>query len=265
MTKKIEHVIEDGIEKAWCGKCKTFKPLELFGKSKRWDGLRPTCKECLKEYNSEHKEEKTEYNKQYWQKTMDIQKAKNKEWREANPEKVKEGMRKWLEENAEYKKQKDKEYREENRDKYNEVHRTWMKNNYHKLKEKGGEQWALKKMKSNISRRIREILGQQKSEKCMDYVGCSLEDFRSHIQSTFSEGMTWENYGSEWHIDHKIPISAWDHSIPEEVGACWNFKNLQAMWAPENIKKKDTFNQEEKDLFFKQWMIHILERDGFCT
>lgn len=265
MTKKIEHVIEEGVEKAWCGKCKTFKPLDVFGKSKRWDGLRSTCKECLKKHNSEHKEEKTEYNKQYWQKTMDVQKAKNKEWREANPEKVKEGMKKWLEENSEHKKEYDKRYKEEHRDKYNEVHRIWMKNNYHKLKEEGGEQWALKKMKSNISRRIREILGQNKSETCMDYVGCSLEDFRSHIQSTFSEGMSWRNYGSEWHIDHKVPIAAWDHSIPEEVEACWHYRNLQALWAPDNIRKKDTFSQDEKESWLKTLSLEKTNERTLCT
>lgn len=44
MTPKIEHKVEDGVEKKWCGKCQIFKPLDVFGYSKRtWDHYRPTC------------------------------------------------------------------------------------------------------------------------------------------------------------------------------------------------------------------------------
>ena len=110
MVNKIEHILHDGVEERWCGKCKTFKTLESFGYSKStWDNLRPTCKTCLYEQNIIDKERITEYNKLYWQKTKDLQSEKSKLWRIENKDKVKEDMKKWLEKNKEYKKQKDKE------------------------------------------------------------------------------------------------------------------------------------------------------------
>ena len=52
------------------------------------------------------------------------------------------------------------------------------------------------KIKYNISRRIREILCQQKSESSLKYTGCSLEKLKIHLESTMEDGMHWKNYGT---------------------------------------------------------------------
>jgi hypothetical protein len=103
------------------------------------------------------------------------------------------------------------------------------------------------KIKTNTSRRMREILKQQKTEKCMNYVGTSLEKFRIMLQSKFVDGMTWRNYGETmdkeqknvWHIDHKIPCNSFDFTNPVHVRACFHYKNLQPLWWSDNIEKKD--------------------------
>ena len=47
--KRIQHKIEDGIEKKWCGKCKRWLPLSCFSKNKvKWDSLQERCTECRK-------------------------------------------------------------------------------------------------------------------------------------------------------------------------------------------------------------------------
>lgn len=253
MVKRIEHVTEDGIEKRWCGKCKVFKTLESFGYCKStWDNLRPTCKTCLYQQNANDKERITEYNKQYWQKTKEVQSEKSKLWKMQNKDKVKENMKKWLEQNKEYKKQKDKEYRELNKEKYRENHRKWVRENYARMKEENGTEFIQYKIKSNVGRRIREILGQNKSERCQEYVGCSLEDLRVHLETTFSEGMTWDNYG-EWHIDHKIPCDAFNMEDVFEQKACFYYKNLQALWARDNIIKKNSYSEEDKLNYISQY------------
>jgi hypothetical protein len=255
MVARKEHVVEDGVEKRWCGQCKVYKNLDRFGFSKStWDKLRPTCKDCLHQYNLDVSESRTEYNKQYWQDTKEEQTVRHKKWVSENPEKVKAGMKKWLEENKEYKKQKDKEYRETHWEEKKAYNRDWQRENYKKLKEDGGEKFAELKIKSNVGRRLREILGQDKSESCIKYTGCSLEKLRIYLESTFKDGMTWENYGSRWHIDHKLPCAAFNHSNPVELMACWHFKNLQALWAAENIIKKDFFSPVQKDRYMK-WFI----------
>jgi hypothetical protein len=252
MTVKNEHVVVEGVEKRWCGKCKGYKELEKFGYSKStWDNLRPTCKVCLKESNALNKERRTEYNKQYWQESKEHQQEKNRKWRQDNPEKVKESMKRWLEKNKEYKKQKDKEYREAHKEAYRVNQRRWVRENYHRMKEENGPEFQEHKLKSNLGRRIREILGQQKSERCLEYVGCSLEDLRRHIETTFTECMSWDNYGT-WHIDHKIPCAAFNMLDPKEQKACFYYKNLQALWAKDNVIKKDKYTEEDKVHYLKE-------------
>jgi 5-methylcytosine-specific restriction endonuclease McrA len=51
--------------------------------------------------------------------------------------------------------------------------------------------------------------------------------------------MNWENYGSYWHIDHKIPISVFNFEKPEDYDfkRCWNLKNLQPLEKFKNMSK----------------------------
>jgi hypothetical protein len=70
---------------------------------------------------------------------------------------------------------------------------------------------------------------------------------RKHIESKFKEGMTWDNFG-EWHLDHTIPCKAkhpltgdyiFDLTKPSHQKVCFNYQNLQPMWASENCSKQD--------------------------
>lgn len=262
--QRIEHKVDDGIESKCCGRCKTYKLLTVFGNCPRaWDKLRPTCKECLKEINVENKDKRTEYNKQYWEKTKDQQKERHRKWVSENQEHVKEKMKEWLENNKEHKKQKDSEYRIANWDKKKEQSREWKRKDYQDLKTnpERQEEFIEYKIKTNTSRRIREILGQSKSNRCLDYVGCSLEHLKKHIEEQFVEGMSWENYGEDkngnrvnaWHIDHTIPCKAFNLSDETEVKACFNHRNLRPLWATDNIVKSDTYSVEAYKEYVKSF------------
>ncbi|HPG52320.1 MAG TPA: hypothetical protein PLL11_17220 [Spirochaetota bacterium] len=50
--------------------------------------------------------------------------------------------------------------------------------------------------------------------------------------------MTWENI-SKWHIDHIIPVSAFNFNSPDDIDfkRCFALNNLRPLWAVENIKK----------------------------
>lgn len=73
-------------------------------------------------------------------------------------------------------------------------------------------------------------------------VGCSIQELRAHIEKQFTPGMTWANYG-EWHVDHIRPCASFDLSDPEQFLACFNWSNLQPLWAAENLSKSDTYAQ----------------------
>lgn len=70
----------------------------------------------------------------------------------------------------------------------------------------------------------------------------SPDDLRRHLEGMFEPWMTWDNYGSHWHIDHITPqakfqfISTSDPSFVE----CWALSNLRPLEKIANLKKGST-------------------------
>lgn len=86
---------------------------------------------------------------------------------------------------------------------------------------------------------VRAALGTAKCDRTIAYLGCDIQTFRAHIESTFEPRMSWENYG-EWQIDHIIPIKYPGVNGPpslEEVAARLHYTNTQALWKRDNIAK----------------------------
>jgi hypothetical protein len=144
--------------------------------------------------------------------------------------------------------QKDKDYRKANRDKVN----AWNRTRYNRSKENQTDVYTQRRVKENIARRLRLLLKGQKSQATSDLLGCSVEDLKTHLESTWTEGMSWDNYGTRgWHIDHVIPCAAFDQDDEFERRACWNYRNLRALWGDENLAKSDMYSQEDKDAYLR--------------
>ena len=73
-------------------------------------------------------------------------------------------------------------------------------------------------------------------------VGCSADDLCEHIEKQFQQGMSFDNYG-EWHVDHIRPCASFDLSKADQMGECFNWRNLQPMWAFDNISKGAKYAQ----------------------
>jgi hypothetical protein len=94
-----------------------------------------------------------------------------------------------------------------------------------------------------IERTIRRgIYKAIKSEKAGRHweslVGYTLDDLMRHLESQFTKGMSWENYG-KWHIDHIKPIADFRLTSVDdpELKECWSLWNLQPLWANDNQAK----------------------------
>jgi len=48
----------------------------------------------------------------------------------------------------------------------------------------------------------------------------------------------------EIHLDHVIPCCAFDLSRPDLQIKCFNWRNLQPMWAKDNCRKQASFDPE---------------------
>jgi len=57
--------------------------------------------------------------------------------------------------------------------------------------------------------------------------------------------MTWDNYGTYWHVDHVIPCSKFDLSYDENISHCFRWTNLQPLTGLENIKKQNRIDNVE--------------------
>lgn len=94
---------------------------------------------------------------------------------------------------------------------------------------------------SSLRSRVRAALkGIDKSASTLELIGCSRQQLKDHLQSLFQSGMTWDNYG-EWHIDHKKPCSKFNLSKEEEQKVCFNYTNLQPLWAIDNLQKSNKY------------------------
>ena len=74
-----------------------------------------------------------------------------------------------------------------------------------------------------------------------ELLGCTIEEFKQHLESQFKEEMSWENYGRKgWQIDHIKPCASFDDlSDPEQQKECFHYTNLQPLWWWENYSKHD--------------------------
>lgn len=95
----------------------------------------------------------------------------------------------------------------------------------------------MKRMRTRVCQELVTKSRSVKPGKTLALLGCTREEFKAHIESLLQPGMTLENYGL-WHVDHVKPVATFDLSDPEQVKACFHYKNLQPLWAADNMAKK---------------------------
>ena len=70
------------------------------------------------------------------------------------------------------------------------------------------------------------------------YLGISIPKYRIYLESKFLPEMSWGNYGPfGWHIDHIVPISAFDLADTAQRSRAFHYTNTQPLWAVDNWKK----------------------------
>jgi hypothetical protein len=194
-----------------CSKCKETKNVSEFYKNKRYkDGLFCYCSSC------ERARRKTYWNSLDSDK-KDVQIKRHKLYLKENKASIKIQR---------------KGYGENNKEKRNKYRRDKYKNDIiYKL-----ACW-IKNYCGYITRQVKK----KKSQRSHNYLGCSYEEFKSHIESQWQEGMTWENHGSgdgKWQIDHIIPVD-WYMKNSDDPWEANRYTNLQPLWAEENIVKRN--------------------------
>lgn len=83
-----------------------------------------------------------------------------------------------------------------------------------------------------------------KKNRTFVLLGYSAQDLKIHLEKQFTPEMSWSNYGSYWHIDHKIPKSFAQNK--KELIELFQLDNLQPLEAKANVSK---YNRVIADLF----------------
>lgn len=166
-----------------CSKCGIKKPLNDFFLCKRTkSGRYPSCKSCESE--------------------------RSRRWHEKNTEKIREYARKA--------RQKDPE-------KHREISRNYSKMHPEKCREI--KRRRDKRLRSDPKHRLNcrmknaiavSLKGNKNGRSWVSLVGYTIEELKKHLEKQFLLGMSWDNRG-DWHIDHKIPISAFNFNKPEDI------------------------------------------------
>ena len=100
----------------------------------------------------------------------------------------------------------------------------------------------------SLRARFRKFITKGQSRSIGKLLGCTLPEFKKHLESQFKRGMTWENYGSKWHIDHVLPCASFDHTDPKQVERCWHYTNMRPLDAIENMRKGKTIKETQMSL-----------------
>lgn len=96
------------------------------------------------------------------------------------------------------------------------------------------------RLKENIGRAVYTTLKHNKDNKpTFSFLPYTKEQLKEHIQNQFDQNMSWDNYGSYWHLDHIIPQDALPYDSFEHPNflKCWSLDNLRPLEAKENIRK----------------------------
>ena len=169
VSRKQHRISQDtGIEEKHCGKCDAWKPLEAYNKDKTKWDNLQGC--CKACRNAASKKRQRElYATEEGRKRIRASCRKSQKKRKMNGK----------------------------------------KNAYERKRRKNDPTYRLKgNLSTNIYNGLRRQGIRKKPGRTIEFIGCSYAELMDHLESLFEPGMTRENYGSVWHVDHIVPRAA---------------------------------------------------------
>ena len=201
---QAHELAKDSLKK--CTVCLEIKPFEDFGKSKKGlFGLMWNCRSCKSKQDKEYRDRPENKERLLKDKQQYYYKVKDEEWYRE--------LCKQRNLNRDYK----EEYRRVKENEFRNF-KSNMRKITHETFARFDKEWAKRGTRSE------ELLG-------VDFF--TVKEF---IERQFIVGMTWENYGEVWHIDHTIPLDASNGDI-EVLKILCNYQNLSPMFWKDNLNK----------------------------
>lgn len=208
-TKLTEHYSTFDGDKT-CSSCDKVLTLENCTKN------RPICKLC---YNT-----------------------KTNDYKKANKDKVSQGNKEYHEANKDKIANYYKKHYDENKDTYLKNNQKWRNDNREIIRKKENERIRTDpnlRLRRNCRKRIWSALKGKcyKEASTLEYLDCDVEFLKKWLEYNFQNGMSFDNYGPYWHVDHVIPCAKFDLKNPKEIAHCFHWVNLKPMKGSENMSK----------------------------
>lgn len=213
------------MEEKICTNCKDLKPINEFPPDKKHsDGHASWCRVCgrmaSKRWADNHKD------------SIKQRRIKNKQHIIAY------GKKRWIEK-KEHMYKKSREWALSHPDKMSDYSKACRARNYEHAKELGRKAAIRRistvtgKLNNRMGTDIRYSLtkGLKNGQRWEILAGYTVDQLKVHLEKQFKDGMSWENYGITWEIDHKIPKSIFNFTKPEDIDfkRCWALKNLRPL------------------------------------
>ncbi len=114
----------------------------------------------------------------------------------------------------------------------------------------------LEKFKRSVRSRI--YLSLEKNKPTIEYLGCSASEYLKWIL-TNNDGYTLDNRGTEWHIDHVIPLSKFNLDDEDEQLIAFNWRNTMPLAVKENLSKNNKIIRSQIEQHVKNLQEYHIE------
>ena len=198
-----------------CKKCHQEKTIDQFYFRNDNNTYRNSCNLCIQKQRTDnpiHNARCKEYQKLHRLENI----KRTKIWRDTHPNKIELYRKQYCNENA------------SKINEYDKLHRKQRRLND-----------PIFRLKTNMRNSLRKLLKNNKTLHTHEYICCTAEQLWNHLEKQFRTGMTRDNYGSVWHVDHIIPLAFFNELDSTEQKIANHWGNLQPLFVKENLVKND--------------------------
>lgn len=186
---------------------------------------------------------------------LEAKRARHRRWRQRNAESERRRARRWRELNHAHVSDYNSNYYSRNKQRLDRLQAVRRRNRWNsdpEFKAKCKVHQKLHKKKRLLVdvgflilermrvRLVKALRGVISDLSTRELLGCSTDELRAWLQSQFRPGMTWDNYGNapgKWQVDHRVPCASFNLRDPNQLRACFSYRNLQPLWYEENRRK----------------------------